>query len=74
MAIHDPVNYWCTGVLAYFDAMGQSATPEGAAHPITTRERLESYDPDLFEFIKKTMAYEGRVDWRFEAAKPGDRR
>ena len=47
-AARDRQEYWATGVLAYFDALGQAATPPGAAHPIATRESLKSYDPDLY--------------------------
>ena len=41
-AAHDRQEYWATGVLAYFDALGQAATPPGAAHPVVTRESLKS--------------------------------
>ena len=64
----DRVDYWAAGVLAYFDAQGQDAVPEGAPHPVTTREALKSYDPDLFALVNETMAYEGHVDWRLQAA------
>ena len=65
-AVHDPVAYWTAGVLAYFDALGQDAAPNDAPHPINHREALKEYDPDLFAFVSKTMAYEGHVDWRLE--------
>lgn len=64
-AIHDRVSYWTAGVLAYFDALGQDSAPNDAPHPIRTREALKDYDADLFALVKETMAYEGRVDWRF---------
>jgi len=64
-AIHDRVAYWTEGVLAYFDALGQDAAPADAAHPITTREALKAYDPDLFALVSETMAYNGHVDWRY---------
>jgi len=63
-AVHDRVAWWTAGVLAYFDATGQDAAPSDATHPITTRELLKAYDPDLFALVHETMAYEGRVDWR----------
>ena len=59
--------YWATGVLAYFDALGQTAAPSGAAHPISTREALKVYDPDLYALVNETMAYDGHVDWRVRA-------
>jgi hypothetical protein len=65
-AVHDRVAYWAAGVLAYFDATGQDAAPHDAPHPITTREALKSYDPDLFALVHEIMAYEGRVDWRLK--------
>ena len=64
-AVHDRIEYWTQGVLAYFDAAGQGAVPNDADHPITTRESLREYDPGLFELVAETMAYEGRVDWRY---------
>ncbi len=64
-AIHDRVEYWAEGVLAYFDAAGTGMTPTDADHPITTRESLKTYDPDLFALVDETMAYKGKVDWRY---------
>jgi alpha-glucosidase len=64
-AIHDRTAYWTAGVLAYFDAAGQDAAPNDASHPINTREALREYDAGLFALVHETMAYEGRVDWRF---------
>ena len=63
-AVHDRVEYWAEGVLAYFDAAGTGMTPTDADHPITTREALKEYDPDLFALVDETMAYKGKVDWR----------
>jgi hypothetical protein len=64
-ALRDRAEYWSRGVLAYFDAAGQSAAPEGSEHPIITREALREYDPELFHLVAETMAYTGHVDWRF---------
>jgi hypothetical protein len=47
------------------DAAGQDAAPNDASHPINTREALREYDAGLFALVHETMAYEGRVDWRF---------
>jgi hypothetical protein len=69
-AVHDRVAYWAEGVLAYFDALGQDATPNDAAHPINTREALKEYDPDLHALVNETMAYDGHVDWRFTPQRP----
>lgn len=65
-AVHDRVAYWVEGVLAYFDALGQDAAPNDAAHPICTREALKDYDPDLCALVNETMAYTGKVDWRYQ--------
>jgi len=62
------VAYWSAGVLAYFDAAGQDSTPPDAVHPIQTRESLRDYDPDLFALVHGTMAYDGKVDWRYQPA------
>jgi hypothetical protein len=67
-AAHDRVAYWSAGVLAYFDAAGQDSTPPDAVHPIQTRESLRDYDPDLFALVHATMAYGGKVDWRYQPA------
>ena len=65
-AIQSPAHYWSAGVLAYFDALGQDGAPLDASHPIRTRERLNDYDPALFALVEETMAYKGKVDWRFQ--------
>jgi len=59
------VEYWTEGVLAYFDAAGAGAPPNDADHSIATRETLKEYDPDLFALVEETMAYKGKVDWRY---------
>jgi hypothetical protein len=58
--------YWASGVLAYFDALGQEAAPDDAPHSIRTREGLKNYDPELYSLVNETMAYDGHVDWRFQ--------
>jgi hypothetical protein len=63
-ACHDRVAYWAAGVCAYFDAAGQDAAPNDFQRPISDRETLQRYDPDLYELVHTTMAYEGHVDWR----------
>jgi hypothetical protein len=68
-AVYDKVEYWTAGVLAYFDAAGQTSAPLNAPHPVRTREMLREYDPSLFGLVNETMAYEGHVDWRYCAAK-----
>jgi hypothetical protein len=65
-AIHNRIEYWAEGVLAYFDAAGAVAPPNDSDHPIATREALREYDPDLFDFVEETIAYKGKVDWRYE--------
>jgi hypothetical protein len=67
-AIHSRADYWCTGVLAYFDASGQEPAPDDAVWPINTRETLRAYDHGLHDLVHETMAYAGRVDWRFKPA------
>lgn len=56
-AAKDCVEYWSAGVVAYFDAAGESKA--------ATREELKDYDPELFDLVHETMAYEDRQDWRF---------
>ena len=64
-AVHNRVEYWTEGVLAYFDAAGAVAAPNDAEYPIATRETLKQYDPGLFALVEETMAYKGKVDWRY---------
>jgi hypothetical protein len=63
-AARDRVEYWAAGVEAYFDAAGSGLPPHQADRPITTREALKGYDPDLFALVDETMAYKEHVDWR----------
>jgi hypothetical protein len=64
-AARDRVAYWAAGVEAYFDAAGDGQPPQRADRPITTREALKAYDPDLYALVDETMAYREHVDWRF---------
>jgi len=75
-AIQDRAAYWAEGVLAYFDAAGQTGAPfkdstkigdfSDSPHPINTREALKAYDAELYALVNETMAYDGHVDWRFK--------
>ena len=65
-AARDRVEYWAAGVLAYFDAAGRGHPPNGADRPVTTRESLKAYDPDLYALVDQTMAYSEHVDWRYQ--------
>jgi hypothetical protein len=65
-AARDRIEYWAAGVEAYFDAAGNGHPPQSADRPVTTREALKAYDPDLFALVDETMAYKEHVDWRFK--------
>jgi hypothetical protein len=65
-AARNCVEYWTAGVEAYFDAAGDGQAPHLADRPITTRELLKGYDPDLYALVDETMAYREHVDWRFK--------
>ena len=67
-AARDRFEYWAAGVSAYFDAAGNGFPPDGADRPITTREALKAYDPDLYAIVDETMAYREHQDWRFKPA------
>ncbi|MBN1973335.1 MAG: hypothetical protein JW787_06830 [Sedimentisphaerales bacterium] len=64
-AINSRVDYWTMGLLAYFDAVGLGTPPNDAERPIKTREQLKEYDLALYELVDQTMAYNGKVDWRY---------
>jgi hypothetical protein len=66
----DPVEYWVTGLEAYFNAAGDMPPPELADQPITTREALRAYDPGLHTLVAETMAYRDHVDWRYKRPLP----
>jgi hypothetical protein len=65
-AARDWVEYWVSGVEAYFDAAGDGQPPQLADRPVTTREALKAYDADLYALVDDTMAYREHVDWRFK--------
>lgn len=65
-ASRDRVEYWAAGVEAYFDAGGDGEPPQLADRPVTTREALKAYDPDLYALVDETMAYREHVDWRYK--------
>jgi hypothetical protein len=71
-AARDRVEYWAAGVEAYFDAAGDGQPPQLGERPITTREALKAYDPELFALVEETMAYREHVDWRFKRPAPRD--
>jgi hypothetical protein len=64
-AARSPVEYWAAGVEAYFDAGGDGPAPQAAERPVTSREVLKAYDPDLYALVDETMAYREHVDWRY---------
>ena len=57
---------------AYFDAAGAGLPPNGADRPITTREALKAYDPDLYALVDETMAYQGTRRLALPAARARD--
>ena len=68
-AARDPLEYWTTGILAYFDAAGDPArvpAPNDADRPVVTRAALKDYDPELYAIVAEVMAYKGHSDWRYE--------
>ncbi len=65
-AARNRVEFWAAGLEAYFDASGTTPAPNSADRPITTREALKAYDPDLYALVDETMAYKEHVDWRFK--------
>src|SRR5262249_55367803 len=64
-ASQDRAEYWAAAVEAYFDAAGAGHAANDADRPITTREALKTYDPDLYALVDATMAYKEHVDWRY---------
>ncbi|HEY2759773.1 MAG TPA: hypothetical protein VGI75_03500 [Pirellulales bacterium] len=65
-AARDRVEYWAAGLAAYFDATGPGYAPNDAPRPITTRELLKTYDPDLYDFVDALMLYTNHQDWRYK--------
>jgi hypothetical protein len=56
--------YWAEGVQAYFDTCkrSRSGQPDGVHNQVGNREELKEYDPNLFNFIEKTI---GHIEWRY---------
>jgi len=50
----------------YFDAVGPAIPRNDAASPISNRETLKQYDPDLFSLVDETMGHWGKVDWQYQ--------
>jgi dipeptidyl aminopeptidase/acylaminoacyl peptidase len=71
-AAHSRAEYWASGVEAYFDASGEGQAPNFADRPITSREALQAYDPDLYALVDETMGYKGHVDWRYQRRGGGE--
>jgi hypothetical protein len=65
-AARDRYEYFAAGVAAYFDAAGPGYPPQNADRPITTREALKAYDPELYPIVDETMAYREHQDWRYK--------
>jgi hypothetical protein len=65
-AAQDRAEYWAAAVEAYFDAAGAGQAPNLTDRPITTRESLKEYDPELYALVDETMAYREHVDWRYK--------
>jgi len=65
-AAQDKFAYWTAGVLAYFDAADSKDKPKDSSTPVNTREKLAEYDPGLYALVHQTMAYESKVDWRYQ--------
>jgi hypothetical protein len=56
--------YWAEGVQDYFDCNRHSRTgmPDRVHNHVNTREELQTYDPNLFEFIDNTFKH---IEWRY---------
>lgn len=56
--------YWAEGVQDYFDTnkRSRSGQPDGVHNHVGNREELKAYDPNLFDFIEKTI---GPLEWRY---------
>jgi hypothetical protein len=69
-AAQDKFAYWIAGVLAYFDAAATEGAPKDSPTAVKTRERLAEYDSSLFALVQETMAYQNKVDWRYQPWRP----
>jgi hypothetical protein len=54
-AAANEIEYYAEGVQSWFDANYYVAQPDGNNGPISTRDKLEVYDPPLAELIGETM-------------------
>lgn len=63
-AATNAAEYWAEGIQSYFDTNKTSRTgrPDGVHNHVGNREELKAYDPNLHDFIEKTI---GRIEWRY---------
>lgn len=64
-AARDRGEYFTAGILAYYEGTGAGYAPYGGDRPITTRELLKSYDPELYQLVDTMLAYTEHDDWRY---------
>ena len=50
--------YWAEGVQSYFDANGQSESPDGTHNHVNTRQELRDYDPELYTLLREVFPVE----------------
>ena len=55
--------YWAEAVQDYYDSNRQNNWNH---NHVNTREELAAYDPDMAEFVAKTLAHTKKNDWRYK--------
>ncbi|KAI9142777.1 hypothetical protein BKA69DRAFT_1165785 [Paraphysoderma sedebokerense] len=55
--------YWAEAVQSYFDCNQFSATPDGIHNDINTREKLQTYDPEIYALINDVFKDN---PWRYQ--------
>ncbi|MBN1359104.1 MAG: hypothetical protein JW993_00860 [Sedimentisphaerales bacterium] len=63
-AATNAAEYWAEGIQDYFDTnkRSRSGQPDGVHNHVGNREELKAYDPNLYNFIEKTI---GPIEWRY---------
>ncbi|KAI9142784.1 hypothetical protein BKA69DRAFT_1037493 [Paraphysoderma sedebokerense] len=66
-AATNELEYWAEAVQSYFDCNQFSGVPDGIHNDITTRDKLRSYDPEMFNLINSVFKDN---PWKYQVIPP----
>ncbi|KAI9142778.1 hypothetical protein BKA69DRAFT_1165786 [Paraphysoderma sedebokerense] len=62
-AATNTAEYWAEAVQSYFDCNQFAATPDGIHNDISTREKLQTYDPEVYDLVNYVFK---NNPWRYK--------